>query len=103
MTSLIGLLNFACRVVVPGRAFIEALNQSHCGINRPYYHIRTNKQAKVDLLAWQTFLHRFNGKAGLLQSLFISIQMLLVRWALVLYLVLGGFMACGLNFGYLTT
>ena len=62
LQSLIGSLNFACRVVIPGRAFLRRLINLTIGKKCPFYHIRLNKQAKADLRAWDTFLQSFNGK-----------------------------------------
>ncbi|XP_062586589.1 uncharacterized protein LOC134248181 isoform X1 [Saccostrea cucullata] len=61
--SLIGLLNFACCVVVPGRAFLRRLINLTVGVKKPHHRIRLNKQARLDLLAWETFIDNFNGKS----------------------------------------
>ena len=41
--SLIGLLNFACPVVVPGRAFLRRLIDLTKGVKFPHYRIRLTK------------------------------------------------------------
>ena len=41
--SLLGLLNFACSVVVPGRAFIRQLIDLTKGVKFPHHFIRLNK------------------------------------------------------------
>ena len=53
--SLIGLLNFACSVVVPGRAFLRRLIDLTKGVKLPHYRIRLTKSVKADLRLWQTF------------------------------------------------
>ena len=44
MQSLLGLLNFACKVVAPGRTFCRRLINSTIGVRKSYYNIRVNKQ-----------------------------------------------------------
>ena len=62
LQSLIGLLNFACRVV-PGRPFLRRLIDRMRGIQKPYYKINLNKETKQDLTVWLSFLKDFNGKS----------------------------------------
>lgn len=56
LQSLIGLLNFACYVVVPGRAFLRRLINLTKGVIKPYHKIRLNKQDRLDLKAWADFI-----------------------------------------------
>ena len=63
LQSLIGVLNFACTVIIPGRAFLRRLIDLTLGISRPSCHIRLTRQVKLDLVLWQEFLKGFNGKA----------------------------------------
>lgn len=63
LQSLIGMLNFACKVVPPGRPFLRRLIDLTVGLKKPYYHRRLNSEAKADLNAWGLFLDHFNGKA----------------------------------------
>ena len=49
LQSLIGLLNFMCLVVVPGRAFLRRLINLTKGVRMPYHHMRLSKGAKLDL------------------------------------------------------
>ena len=60
--SLTGLLNFACSVVVPGRAFLRWLIDLTVGLHSPYHFIRLSTEVKLDLKLWQSFLVSFNGK-----------------------------------------
>jgi hypothetical protein len=62
LQSLIGLLNFACQVVSPGRAFLRRLINLTLGKSNPYHKVRLNVQAKCDLRAWLFFLQSFNGR-----------------------------------------
>jgi len=72
LQSLIGLLNFTCKVIVPGRTFLRRLIDLTMGLNNPNHHRRLNKAAKQDLLAWQLFLRNFNGTSMLLSEKWLS-------------------------------
>ena len=66
--SLIGTLNFACQVVVPGRTFLRRLIDLIKGVSNPNHSIRLNAAARLDLSAWKLFLDQYNG-ISLLQFL----------------------------------
>ena len=72
LQSLIGVLNFACTVIIPGRAFLRRLIDLTLGVSRPSYHIRLTRQVKLDLVLWQEFLKGFNGKAFFLDINFMT-------------------------------
>ena len=63
LQSLIGILSFACSVILPGRAFIRRLIDLTIGIVKPYHRIRLTKQVKLDLAVWLKFWEEFNGKS----------------------------------------
>ena len=60
--SLTGLLDFACAMVVPGRAFLRRLIGLTLDIRSPHFLIRLSQAAKEDLRVWQQFLAGFNGR-----------------------------------------
>ena len=60
---LIGLLNFTCSVIVPGRTFLRRLINLTVGVKRPRYFIRLNRETKSDLKLWLNFLESYNGKS----------------------------------------
>ena len=60
LQSLIGLLNFACSVVVPGRVFLRRLINLTLGIKRSSHYIRLTQEVKKDLRIWHQFLAGFN-------------------------------------------
>ena len=62
LQSLLGLLNFTCSVVVPGRAFLRRMIDLTKGIQRPHHRIRLTKETKYDIQVWLSFLQNFNGK-----------------------------------------
>ena len=63
LQSLLGLLNFACAVVKPGRAFLRRLIDLTLGIRSAHLLIRLTSEAKADLRLWLFFLSKFNGKS----------------------------------------
>ena len=63
LQSLLGLLNFCCSVVLPGRAFLRRLYDLTIGVSKPFHFIRLSKETKEDLRTWQDFLENFNGKS----------------------------------------
>ena len=72
LQSLIGLLNFACNIIIPGRAFLRRLINLTIGIQKPFYRIRLTKEVKADLEVWLQFIANFNGKCMFLPEQFLS-------------------------------
>ena len=68
LQSLIGLLNFACLVVCPGRAFLRRLIDHTKKVSSPCYLIRFTCEARADLQAWKMFMNGFNGKSIFLKD-----------------------------------
>ena len=68
LQSLIGLLNFACSVVVPGRVFLRRLINLTIGVHQSHHLIRLTLEVKKDLRIWETFLDSFNGKSFFLEE-----------------------------------
>ena len=66
LQSVLGLLNFACYVVSPGRAFMRRLTDLPLGLSKPHHHRRLNSEAKAHIQAWISFLQTFNGKSLIL-------------------------------------
>ena len=62
LQSIIGSLNFVCRAVAPGRAFLRRLIDMTIGVKQRHHMIRITLGARADLRAWQRFLSEFNGK-----------------------------------------
>ena len=63
MQSLVGLLNFTCSVVTPGRTFLRVMINLTVGIWHLTYLIRLTRAAKDDLKLWLDFLTNYNGKS----------------------------------------
>jgi hypothetical protein len=65
LQSLIGLLNFACLVVRPGRPFLRRLIDLTRNITNPFYFVKLTCEARTDLHAWSVFIQSFNRHAKL--------------------------------------
>ena len=72
LQSLLGLLNFCCKVVVPGRCFLRLLYNLTRGVTKPNHHITLTKEGRKDLKAWPIFVNSFNGKQLLLKQRWIT-------------------------------
>ena len=68
LQSLIGSLNFACKVVPPGRAFLQRIINLTIGISKPHHHIKLNKAFYGDINMWQNFVEHWNCKQSFLNA-----------------------------------
>ena len=68
LQSLIGALNFACQVIVPGRAFCRRLIDATCNLRRPNHKTRLTRGMKEDLEIWLRFLSNYNGATVMLDK-----------------------------------
>ena len=62
LQSLLGLLNFCCKVVIPGRCFLRRLYDLTKSVSNPTHRITLTKESRKDIKAWQIFIDSFNGK-----------------------------------------
>ena len=76
LQSMLGLLNFCCQVVVPGRSFMRRLTDLTCKVTNPNHHITLNKESRKDISAWLMFLQHFNGRQLLLDRRWVTSDML---------------------------
>ena len=67
LNSLIGKLQFATSVVLPGRAFLRRMHDLIIGITKPYYFVRLYHEVKQDLQTWLDFLLIYNDKTIITQ------------------------------------
>lgn len=58
--SLLGSLNFACRVIPMGRVFCRKLERATAGVTKPHHTVRLSSEIKGDLKVWASFLRDFN-------------------------------------------
>ena len=68
LQSLIGSLNFACSVVVPGRVFLRRMINLTIGKKHPHHFIWVTKEVKQNLQIWEMFFHSFNRKSFFLEE-----------------------------------
>ena len=62
--KLCGILNFLCRCIVPGRAFLRRLYLKETTIGKkllPHHHVRITEENRLDLLVWKGFLTSGSG------------------------------------------
>ena len=58
--KLCGILNFICRAIVPGRAFLRRLYVSQIAngkVLKPHHHLRITEEHRFDLSVWKEFLN----------------------------------------------
>ena len=68
LQSLIGILQFACRIIAPGRTFLRRMISLTSGIKQPYHFVRLNTDFYKDLSMWEVFLTNWNGISLFLKS-----------------------------------
>ena len=61
LLSLLGHLNFACRVIYPGRAFVSYLIGLSCMVKELHHHVKITTECRLDLKMWSLFLQQWNG------------------------------------------
>lgn len=67
LQSLIGTLNFACKVIPPGRPFLQRMIELIRNVSQPHHHIKLSSGFFKDLHTWQLFIASWNGA-----SIFLS-------------------------------
>ncbi|XP_069592246.1 uncharacterized protein [Ranitomeya imitator] len=68
LQSLLGRLNFACRIMPMGRIFCRRLSRATAGVRAAHHFIRLSREHKDDLLVWQRFLENYNGRSLIQQE-----------------------------------
>lgn len=72
LQSLTGSLAFCARAMPSARAFIRRLYSAMSGVEKSHYRIRLTKGIKDDLFMWQQFLTNYNGISYMLNSQWLS-------------------------------
>ena len=67
LQSLIGTLNFACKVIPPGRPFLQRMIGLTRGVKKPHHHIKLTTGFYKDIEMWSMFIEQWNG-VGLFMS-----------------------------------
>lgn len=68
LQSLLGLLNFCCQVIVPGRCFLRRLTDLTKKVSKPNHRFTLTRESRKDIQAWLLFLQSFNGKQLLVEQ-----------------------------------
>ena len=63
LLSLLDHLNFASRVIKPGRSFVSYLLALAASVKELHHHVRLNVECRLDLAMWHRFLTGWNGVA----------------------------------------
>ena len=61
LLSLLGHLNFASRVIRPGRSFVSHLIHLSTKAKELHHYIKLDAEVRSDIRMWQTFLQGWNG------------------------------------------
>ncbi|VDI44417.1 Hypothetical predicted protein [Mytilus galloprovincialis] len=61
MLSLLGHLNYACKVIIPGRSFVSYLLTLAHSVKELYHHVTITKGCRDDMAMWFKFLSQWNG------------------------------------------
>ena len=77
--QVLGFLNFACKVVRPGRTFLRRLYDKCSSASLPHHFVRIDQEARKDLKAWWHFLSEYNGVSLLLKEEWVSSSKLRIQ------------------------
>lgn len=66
--SLLGKLNFACRIIPMGRVFCRRLSAATAGGRSPTHFICITREHREDLRVWDTLLTDYNGRSVWMSS-----------------------------------
>lgn len=72
LQALIGTLNFACRVVPPGRPFLQRMIELTRRVSQPHHHIKLSSGFFKDLSMWQDFISNWNGASFFLSTSWVN-------------------------------
>ena len=61
LLQLLGHLNFAARVIPPGRSFVSYLLKIAHSVKQLSYHVHLNEECREDISMWKLFLQHWNG------------------------------------------
>ena len=76
LQSLIGTLNFACKVIVPGRPYLQRMIELTRNVKQPHHHIKLSSGFFKDLEMWKQFIINWNGASFFLSSDWVNSEFL---------------------------
>ena len=79
LQSLIGTLNFACKVVPPGRPFLQRMIDLTGNVSRSHHHTKLGSGVFKDLTLWQLFISDWNGTNFFLPTSWVDSDSLLLH------------------------
>ncbi|KAM3926861.1 uncharacterized protein RB166_009695 [Leptodactylus fuscus] len=75
LQSLLGKLNFACRIIPMGRVFNRRLAAATLGVSHPHHFVHLGKELRGDLRVWHSFLVNYNGRSLIRNKVVDSVDM----------------------------
>lgn len=105
LQSLLGKLNFVCRIITMGRVFCWRLTQATAWVSLLLHYLRFLQDVRAYLLVWEEFLGMYNGRsmwmAATVSSRELELFVECIRgsrfWGVLPVAVLRGGMAGGLE------
>ena len=76
LQSLIGSLNFACKVIPPGRPFLQRMIQLTRNVSLPHHRIKLSQGFFKDLRMWEDFICNWNGAGFFMSSHWVTSDVL---------------------------
>ena len=76
LQSLNGMLNFACGIIAPARAFSRRMYNLSKGVTKSFHKIKMTNSVKSDLKVWQEFLMSYNNRTFFLDYLWLDTNVL---------------------------
>ena len=76
LQSLVGTLNFACKVVPPGRPFLQRMIELTRNVKQSHHHIKFNSGFFKNLTIWQKFIVSWNGASFFLAPAWVDSETL---------------------------
>ncbi|XP_021350843.1 uncharacterized protein LOC110448746 [Mizuhopecten yessoensis] len=61
LLSLLGHLNYALRIIIPGRSFVSYLLTLAHSVKELHFHVSMNRDCVSEIFMWRSFLQTWNG------------------------------------------
>ena len=90
LQSLLGHFNFACRMAVPGRAFLWRVYALTQKVQKHCHHVKITKEVRADFEMWYYFLSEYIGRSFFLLDAIHTDRALQLLYPIVLSSILWG-------------